>query len=237
MNLRLSLAVAACGLALASTGCTTPSAAFRGQSPENMIPASPTGWNPHHYGGMGDQFHEGVYDSMYGTESFYGSMGPWTPADGGVSYGGGRGPGWQGRLNPKREQRLMSRGILPPPGSPYANGYIPTPKVDTNSTPDHVVDGVKIYDAAAYGRHVSPCPPGTPWDQCRHGQYDLMPGGCPHCGSEYIRWMPTHYQTYAYHRPNDLNYPSQNSVGGAVVYSYYTLKGPSDFFHDEDGVY
>ena len=180
-----------------------------------------------------------MYDAHYGTETFYGSMGPWSPTDGGVYYGEGGGGygGPRGNLNPKREQRMVSRGILPPPGSPYANGYIPPAKIDPNATPDREIDGVKVYDGYAYGRNVNACPPGTPWDQCRNGEYDLMPGGCPHCGSEYIRWMPTHYQTYAYHRPNDLVYPSQNSVGGAVVYSYYTLKGPSDFFRDVDGVY
>jgi hypothetical protein len=242
MNLRLRLALTACGLAAVASGCTTPGSMFRGQSPESAAVMSPTGFNPHHFG-VGDAAHEHFYDAAYGTETFSGGMGPWSPEMGGyggeVFYtdGSGGGGGWAGRMSPRREQRMIANGILPPPGSPYANGYIPTPRVDPDAHPDHVVNGVNIYDAGLYGRQVSACPPGTPVDACRNGEYDLMPGGCPHCGAEHIRWMPTHYQTYAYHRPRDLQYPSQNSVGGAVVYSYYTLKGPSDFFHDEDGQY
>lgn len=236
MNLRYCLALTACGVAAAASGCTTPGTMFRGQSAELGPSATPTGFNPHHYGHPGEQAHETMYDAAHGTESFYGSMGPWTPVEGG--YGGsGYGGNWAGKMSPKREQRMVAHGILPPAHSPYAGGYVPTPQVSANATPDNVVNGVKMYNAGMYGRQVSACPPGTSIEDCRHGQYDLMPGGCPHCGAEYVRWAPTHYQTYAYHWPNDLQYPSQNSVGGAVAYTYYTLKGPGDFFRDEDGVY
>jgi hypothetical protein len=211
MNLRLTLALAACGVVAASSGCTTPSAAFRGQSPE-MYPATPAGWNPHHFGTP-----EHFYSA---TETF----------SGGMVYGEGSGNG-------RRQQRMIDRGILPPPGSPYANGYVPTPHIDPNAQPAHVVNGVKIHDVGLHGWQPQACPPGTPWTECRGQPYDLMPGGCPMSGAEYIRWMPTHYQTYAYNRPSDLVYPSQNSVGGAVTYTYYTLKGPDDFFHDKDGIY
>ena len=94
-----------------------------------------------------------------------------------------------------------------------------------------------MYDAGHYGWTAPQCPPGMTVDQCRGHGYDIMPGGCPASGAEYIRWAPSHYSSYNYNRPNDLVYPSQNSVGGSVVYSYYTLKGPSDFFRDEDGVF
>ena len=43
-------------------------------------------------------------------------------------------------------------------------------------------------------------------------------------------WTPTHHHTYDYRQPKDLLYPPQNQPAAAVVYPYYTLKGPSDFF-------
>lgn len=235
MNLRYCLTLTACGLAAAASGCAAPGTILRGQSTDFGATTMPAGFDPHVYGHLGEQAHEHLYDAAHGTQTYYGSMGPWTPVEGGYGYGSGS--QWAGKMSPKREQRMIAHGILPPPGSPYASGYVPTPQVPANATPDNVVNGVKMYNAGMYGRQVGPCPPGTPMDACRHGQYDLMPGGCPHCGAEYVRWAPTHYQTYAYHQPSDLVYPSQNSVGGAVSYTYYTLKGPSDFFRDEDGVY
>ena len=42
---------------------------------------------------------------------------------------------------------------------------------------------------------------------------------------------PHHNYSYSYSRPNNLVYPPQNVPAGAVVYPYYTCKGPSDFFH------
>ena len=39
--------------------------------------------------------------------------------------------------------------------------------------------------------------------------------------------------SYAYRVPNDLVYPPAGGVGGAVVYPYYTHKGPSDFFRQK----
>ena len=35
---------------------------------------------------------------------------------------------------------------------------------------------------------------------------------------------------YRYHAPKDLVYPPANQPAGVVVYPYYTLKGPDDFF-------
>ncbi|MFV0442784.1 MAG: hypothetical protein ACK5Q5_04345 [Planctomycetaceae bacterium] len=213
MNVRLSLALAACGVVAASSGCTTPSASLRGQSPETTT-TMPVGWNPHQYG-HGETFYSG-------TESFSGAIGPY--------YG-------DGTENTRRQQRLASRGILPPPGSPYASGYVPTPRISADAQPARVVNGVKMYDVGSQGFVPGSCPPNVPWQDLRGQPYDLMPGGCPVSGADYVRWMPTHYQTFNYNRPADLTYPSQNSVGGATVYSYYTLKGPDDFFHDKDGIY
>lgn len=41
---------------------------------------------------------------------------------------------------------------------------------------------------------------------------------------------PRHNYTYGYQRPRHLVYPQRQATGGAVVYPYYTHKGPSDFF-------
>ena len=41
---------------------------------------------------------------------------------------------------------------------------------------------------------------------------------------------PKHHFSYSYQRPSNLQYPPPQVPGGVVVYPYYTLKGPSDFF-------
>ncbi len=38
---------------------------------------------------------------------------------------------------------------------------------------------------------------------------------------------------YRYQAPKDLVYPAANQPAGVVVYPYYTLKGPDDFFLDK----
>lgn len=197
MSLRLNGILMVGGLLAVCSGCTTPSASFRGQSQETWS-TMPAGWS-----------------QSYGD--------PYADVN-------GRGI--------RREQRQISRGLIPPPGSPYANGYTPTPTVSAGTAPAHQVDGVNVYNSWGNGRVVGPCPNGCPPDAaCRNGAYDFANGGCPYCGADYIRWMPTHHHTYSYQRPQNLTYPSPNSVGGAVVYSYYTLKGPSDFFRDEPRTY
>jgi len=74
------------------------------------------------------------------------------------------------------------------------------------------------------------CPPGyqCPPQQCRGN----CPQGACRCGND-LNWYPKHGYSYSYKRPNDLVYPQQGAVGGAVVYPYYTHKGPSDFFRKE----
>ncbi|MEX0726400.1 MAG: hypothetical protein WD065_09045 [Planctomycetaceae bacterium] len=42
-------------------------------------------------------------------------------------------------------------------------------------------------------------------------------------------WRPHHKHTYLYKRP-ELAYPPSNGPTGTVVYPYYTVKGPDDFF-------
>jgi hypothetical protein len=38
---------------------------------------------------------------------------------------------------------------------------------------------------------------------------------------------------YRYRAPHNLKYPPANQPAGVVVYPYYTLKGPDDFFLNE----
>lgn len=38
---------------------------------------------------------------------------------------------------------------------------------------------------------------------------------------------------YRYKAPKDLKYPPANQPAGVVVYPYYTVKGPDDFFLNE----
>jgi len=86
--------------------------------------------------------------------------------------------------------------------------------------------GQQAYGGAGY------CPDGN----CRSG-HGGCPGhglcrGCSHCGN-HLNHYPKHHVSYSFTRPNDLSYPQQGASGGAVVYPYYTHKGPSDFFRKE----
>lgn len=95
---------------------------------------------------------------------------------------------------------------------------------------------ISYYPAPGGGGGYGPgCPPGAcppngcPDGSCPigyHNSYVMGPTG-PACG-------PQHHMSYSYSRPNDLRYPDQSTTGGAVVYPYYTLKGPSCFFRDDD---
>lgn len=74
------------------------------------------------------------------------------------------------------------------------------------------------------------CPPyGGPGGTCPVGYHDsYVMGPCgPACG-------PRHHLTHSYSCPTDLRYPDQSTTGGAVVYPYYTHRGPSCFFRDDD---
>jgi len=71
------------------------------------------------------------------------------------------------------------------------------------------------------------CPEGS----CPHGN---RIGQCPTCGNGVTKWAPRHYSSYSYERPNDLSWPAPNAPAGAMQYPYYTFKGPSDFFRDDD---
>jgi hypothetical protein len=98
----------------------------------------------------------------------------------------------------------------------YAGGNCPAPNCPPGG-------------GAAYGG--APCPP-PGYSQCPTG-FCPRPDP-PHAGND-LNWYPTHGYSYSYQRPNDLVYPqpvgnSGAGLGGAVVYPYYTHRGPSDFF-------
>ena len=76
---------------------------------------------------------------------------------------------------------------------------------------------------------------GSPMDPmcptCPGAGYGCRGGACgPNgCGVQCVR----NHHSYRVEQPKNLSYPAQNAVGGAVVYPYYTHKGPSDFFRDD----
>lgn len=75
------------------------------------------------------------------------------------------------------------------------------------------------------------CPPGgCPSGGCPSGA--CPPGHCGGCqgNGQAACGGPRHGYSFAYEYPNDLSYPPPNVPGGAVIYPYYTHKGPSDFF-------
>jgi hypothetical protein len=79
--------------------------------------------------------------------------------------------------------------------------------------------GPMYYDGAA-GAGSMGCP------HCHNHPHGAQ---CPVCAPDNF-WTPTHHHTYDYRQPKELVYPPQNQPAAAVVYPYYTLKGPSDFF-------
>lgn len=212
MKLRMALAMSACGLLLTGVGCTSPSAITRAQSPD----------------GMQQQFLSEVYGSQAEqvTPTSYPGGGqfvtdPYSYSGGEIIYEDPYGSGMMGP-DQRRQARAISRGLLPPPGSPYYGQPYPTRSVTAQGAPVRTVGGVEIYDGqVASPVHAGDCP------RCGH---DLAPGGCPHCGADYVHWAPRHHHTFALRAPVNPVRPTPDAVGGAVVYPYYTHKGPSCFF-------
>lgn len=123
-----------------------------------------------------------------------------------------------------------------------APGQFQTSRGPVNQARDHLYGQQTSY----HTEEQASCPSGG--SECRyedgyetrHGYDGVCPhgvrGGCPSCGPGCGRtadWVPTHHKTYSYSVPKDLSYPEQNAVGGAIVYPYYTHKGPSDFFRQK----
>jgi hypothetical protein len=48
--------------------------------------------------------------------------------------------------------------------------------------------------------------------------------------------FPVHRMSLHYHAPKNLVYPPPNQPAGVVVYPYYTVRGPTCFFLDDDNV-
>ncbi|WP_437206995.1 hypothetical protein [Planctomicrobium sp. SH664] len=141
--------------------------------------------------------------------------------------------------------------LVPSAGVTYSHGHQPIRAVvdeavdcyheHHNTTTTYHNGNVGQYAPARGGQA---CPPGGAgaaggeyYGNCPHGNCPNN-GGCPHgcrsCGNgNDLNWYPKHGYSYSYKRPNDLVYPAQGAVGGAVVYPYYTHKGPSDFFRKE----
>jgi hypothetical protein len=93
------------------------------------------------------------------------------------------------------------------------------------------------------------CPQCPPHADCPHCQGHPANGqACPFCQNSSSGFVdpshglisgaynhmrgpyPKHHMTYSYQRPSNLSYPPPQVPGGVIVYPYYTLKGPSDFF-------
>jgi hypothetical protein len=105
---------------------------------------------------------------------------------------------------------------------------------------------ISHYNVPTQGMWISAseaaCPPSHDCPHCKGSP----PAGqaCPVCQSQeeghhhhlftqgLMEDYPEHHFTYAYKRPKNLQYPPPQVPGGIVVYPYYTLKGPSDFFRE-----
>ena len=92
---------------------------------------------------------------------------------------------------------------------------------------EHHNTSVTHYQTTGSGEVGAPsCPPG--YEQG-------YPANCPpgrhgHGGRHGLNLHRHDVHSYDYIVPNDLVYPQPNAVGGAVIYPYYTHRGPSDFF-------
>lgn len=119
--------------------------------------------------------------------------------------------------------------VVPASFGNLAAAQYPLHDAHAYSSSYHSTSGFPGYDA-----HLGGCPEGA----CGYGGYGGACGcghggacGCGNgCGCGH--GCPHHYHSFAYSRPADLVYPPPNAPGGAVVYPYYTHKGPSDFFRD-----
>ena len=83
-----------------------------------------------------------------------------------------------------------------------------------------------------YDQSQQPCPTCQTYPAfvCQPGGF-CQPGGCRSCGQgNALDWYPRHHLSYSYTTPRNLKYPCPSSPAGTVVYPYYTLRGPTDFF-------
>ena len=74
-----------------------------------------------------------------------------------------------------------------------------------------------------------------PFHRCRRCWTYISTLGGPQRGG-YVRRDPRQLDfqhLYRYKAPQNLKYPPANQPAGVVVYPYYTVKGPDDFFLNE----
>ncbi|HVJ86454.1 MAG TPA: hypothetical protein VM452_12470 [Caulifigura sp.] len=125
-----------------------------------------------------------------------------------------------------QQAQFGNHGSLHEATREHLNGY--------DITHFNVGQSGQIYQSGGY--IGGPGGPGCPQPgMCPQGG-NCPPGyGCPtgQCGNGEVACQPHHGYSYSYKVPNDLVYPPANVPGGAVVYPYYTHKGPSDFFRKE----
>lgn len=103
--------------------------------------------------------------------------------------------------------------------SAVVRGQTPAPNAPAAQGPMAPMPGPIYYNGPASADPMS-CPP------CHNHPYGAE---CPMCAPDNF-WVPKHHHTYDYKQPKNLVYPPHNQPAGVVVYPYYTLKGPSDFF-------
>lgn len=118
---------------------------------------------------------------------------------------------------------------------PQNNPYQPVPA--NWHLPAHTVPAGSHSQTASCPPHAD-CPHckghpanGSTCPFCQNGGWGDPTHGLVHGAVNHLRGpYPKHHFTYAYKRPHNLQYPPPQVPGGVIVYPYYTLKGPSDFF-------
>ena len=149
----------------------------------------------------------------------------------------------QGGMVYPESQPMLSNGPgeYPVYGGAAPGGYPDAYAVDPSSYPP---DAYLSYPNGEFCDECDHCPTGHCFWHCS------VPGKCHYC-LHYIFTLggrqsnfsrinqgrqprnPTQLDfeyRYRYRAPKDLVYPPANQPAGVVVYPYYTLKGPDDFF-------
>ena len=117
----------------------------------------------------------------------------------------------------------------PSGANPYANGMYGQPGMPS---------GMGQYGPGMYGQAplgTGQMPPGVygtsypEFAQTWRGKF-VQPTN-PHAPAG---TFPTHRYDIRYHAPKNLVYPQAGQPAGVTVYPYYTTRGPTDFFMDDE---
>ena len=139
-----------------------------------------------------------------------------SPQYGGYQYGGS--PQYGG-----------GQQYCPPGANPYAMGAYGQTGVPA---------GMSQYGPGMYGEaplgtgQLPPGVHGTPYReyaQTWKGRYVQPTNPQAPAGT-----FPTHKYKFEYHAPKNLVYPRAGQPAGVTVYPYYTTRGPTDFFMDDE---